>query len=82
MNSYQEFLPEAWVELIEKEKAVQELFSEFSSEEDPVPPFLFQDFRGGNLKCLRPIFALYGKPGLTLLEQLNEIDRLSQDAAH
>ena len=40
-----------------------EIFEEhdYDLEEEAVPPFLFQELRGGNIEHLRPIFALYGQ---------------------
>ena len=47
---------------------------EYHLEEEAVPPFLIQELRGGHLEHLRPLLALYGEPGLELLQGLLEID--------
>lgn len=75
------YLPEAWVPLIQGDPVLWDLFSEhdYSLEEEPVPPFLIQELRGGNLDHLRPILALYGPPGLALLEGLLEIDGAAKE---
>lgn len=78
-----EYLPDGWAEIIERDEVLTDIFSEheYDSEQEAVPPFLFQDLRGGNLERLRPIFARYGQPGLDLLSGLLEIDAASRDTA-
>lgn len=80
-NQWREFLPEKWLGAIDQDPVLEVMFSDFSDEYEPVPPFLIQDLRGGNLEHLRPICALYGQPGLRLLEGLLEIDALTRDTA-
>ena len=60
-----------------------EIFEEhdYDLEEEAVPPFLFQELRGGNIEHLRPIFALYGQTRLNMLQELLEIDEISKDTA-
>lgn len=43
MNSYHEELPEKWIEIIEKDEVLKEIWSEHHSEYEPVPEFLFQE---------------------------------------
>ena len=74
-------VPESWVPLIEADDWLRESFDEFTYEYEPVPEFLIQDLRGGELERLRPICALYGAPGLQLLANLKEIDEASRDTA-
>lgn len=81
MKAYHDYLPKAWTEIVDRDEVLKDLFSEFSSEYEPVPPFLFQDFRGGNMERLRPVFALYGPQGLDLLARLEEIDGLTRSTA-
>ena len=54
---------------------------DYNLEEEAVPPFLFQELRGGNIEHLLPIFALYGQTGLDMLQKLLEIDEISKDTA-
>lgn len=76
------YLPGKWVQIIEQDEVLLELFEEHEYEwvREAVPSFLFQDLRG-DLERLRPIFALYGKPGLDMLSGLMEIDEASRDTA-
>lgn len=77
----QEYLPDDWTEIIQQDPLLMEIFEEheYDLEEEAVPPFLFQELRGGNMEHLRPIFALYGQPGLDMLQGLLEIDESSKD---
>lgn len=79
----QEYLPDGWTELIRQDPFLMEIFEEheYDMEEEAVPPFLFQELRGGNIEHLRSIFALYGQPGLDMLQGLLEIDENSKDTA-
>ena len=83
MDECREYLPESWLEPIQQDPVLREIFEEheYDLEQEAVPPFLIQDLRGGNLKRLRPILALYGQPGLDLLQGLLEIDQASKDTA-
>lgn len=74
-------VPEAWVPLIEADEWLRESFDEFADRYEPVPEFLIQDLRGGELERLRPICALYGEPGLQLLAGLLEIEEASRETA-
>ena len=78
-----EYLPEGWTELIQQDPLLKEIFDEheYDLEMEAVPPFLIQELRGGNLDHLRPILALYGQPGLEMLQGLLEIDEASRDTA-
>lgn len=78
-----EYLPEGWLPLIEADPVLKEIFEEhdYHLEQDAVPPFLIQELRGGNLERLRPILALYGQPGLSMLEGLLEIDEAAKETA-
>ncbi|MDE6056245.1 MAG: hypothetical protein K2G55_21365, partial [Lachnospiraceae bacterium] len=75
------YLPDRWTEIIEQDPVLLDIFGEheYDLEQEAVPPFLFQDLRGGELEHLRPIFALYGQPGLDMLQGLLEIDETSKD---
>lgn len=79
----QKYLPKGWTELIQQDPLLKEIFDEheYDLEMEAVPPFLIQELRGGNLDHLRPILALYGQPGLELLENLKAIDQTAQDTA-
>ncbi len=80
MSSYHEYLPKTWAEVIDKNDILKETFSKYTiNKYCPVPDWLFQDLRGGNLKYLKPLFELYGTLGLGLLERLEEIDNLTAD---
>lgn len=79
--NWRDEVPEEWAPLIEADEWLRESFNEFSSEYEPVPEFLIQDLRGGQLERLRPICALYGEPGLQLLAGLLEIDEASRETA-
>lgn len=79
--NWRDEVPEGWVPLIEADEWLRESFDEFSNEYEPVPAFLIQDLRGGNMERLRPICALYGEPGLQLLAGLQEIDKASLDTS-
>lgn len=81
MDSYTAFVPEAWASLIAQDDLLHELFTDFSSKEEPVPPFLFQSLRGGQMARLAPICALYGQPGAALIRGLQEIDDCTRDTA-
>lgn len=78
-----EYLPESWIEPIQNDPVLWDIFSEheYDLEQEAVPPFLIQDLRGGNLEHLRPILSLYGQPGLKMLEKLLEIDEASKETA-
>lgn len=78
-----EYLPDSWPEIIQQDRLLMEIFEEhdYDLEEEAVPPFLFQELRGGNIEHLRPIFALYGQIGLDMLQKLLEIDEISKDTA-
>lgn len=80
----QEYLPDDWTEIIQQDPLLMEIFEEheYDLEEEAVPPFLFQVLRGGNMEHLRPIFALYGQPGLDMLQGLLEIDESKIGRAH
>lgn len=77
------YLPDRWTEIIQQDPLLMEIFEEheYDLENEAIPPFLFQDLRGGNIEHLRPIFALYGQPGLDMLQGLLEIDETSKDTA-
>ena len=83
MDKYREYLPQSWLEFIDRDPVLAAAFSahEYACDSEPVAPFLFQDLRGGEMERLRPIFALYGQPGLNLLRQLQEIDARCADTA-
>ena len=83
MDECQKYLPDGWTEIIQRDPVLLEIFEEheYDLEQEAVPPFLFQDLRGGELERLRPILALYGPPGLELLQGLLEIDQASRDTA-
>ena len=83
LEECREYLPDSWTELIQRDPVLKELFDahEYDLEQEAVPPFLFQDLRGGNLERLRPILSLYGQPGLDMLQGLLEIDAASRDTA-
>ena len=78
-----EYLPDGWTELIQQDPLLKEIFDEheYDLEREAVPPFLIQELRGGNMDHLRPILALYGPPGLDMLQGLLEIDEASRDTA-
>jgi len=79
--NWRDEVPEEWAPLIEADEWLRESFDEFTAEYEPVPVFLIQDLRGGELERLRPILALYGEPGLQLLANLQEIDEASRETA-
>lgn len=83
LEECREYLPDGWTELIQQDPLLLEIFEEheYDLEMEAVPPFLIQDLRGGNLERLRPILALYGQPGLDMLQGLLEIDAASRDTA-
>ncbi|MCI8423476.1 MAG: hypothetical protein HFF50_08090 [Lawsonibacter sp.] len=83
LDECEEYLPHGWTERIRRDPLLWEIFEdhEYELEMEAVPPFLIQALRGGNLDHLRPILALYGPPGLALLENLKAIDAASQDTA-
>lgn len=83
LDECREYLPDGWTELIQQDPLLKEIFDEheYDLEQEAVPPFLIQDLRGGNLEHLRPILALYGPPGLEMLQGLLEIDEASRDTA-
>lgn len=83
LDECREYLPDGWTELIQQDPLLKEIFDEheYDLEMEAVPPFLIQELRGGNLDRLRPILALYGQPGLDMLQGLLEIDEASRDTA-
>ncbi|RHR51494.1 hypothetical protein DWX10_18155 [Clostridium sp. AF18-27] len=83
MDKYREYLPQSWLAFIDRDPVLAAAFSAhiYACDSEPVAPFLFQDLRGGEMERLRPIFALYGQPGLNLLRQLQEIDTRTRDTA-
>lgn len=80
MATYHKDLPEKWIEIIEKDEVLKEIWDDHYSEYEAVPEFLFQALRG-DMGRLKPIFALYGKPGLEMYAKLEEIDALTVDTA-
>ena len=66
IDECKKYLPNRWAEIIQQDPLLMEIFEEhdYDLEEEAVPPFLFQELRGGNIEHLRPIFALYGQTGL------------------
>ena len=82
IDECKKYLPNRWAEIIQQDPLLMEIFEEhdYDLEEEAVPPFLFQELRGGNIE-LRPIFALYGQTGLNMLQELLEIDEISKDTA-
>ena len=68
IDECKKYLPNRWAEIIQQDPLLMEIFEEhdYDLEEEAVPPFLFQELRGGNIEHLRPIFALYGQTGLSL----------------
>ena len=83
LDECREYLPDGWIEPIQQDPLLKEIFEEheYDLEMEAVPPFLIQELRGGNMDHLRPILALYGPPGLELLENLKAIDQTAQDTA-
>lgn len=83
LEECREYLPDGWIEPIQQDPLLKEIFEEheYDLEMEAVPPFLIQELRGGNLERLRPILALYGPPGLEMLENLKTIDWAAQDTA-
>ena len=83
MDKYREYLPQSGLAFIDRDPMLAAAFSahKYACDSEPVAPFLFQDLRGGEMERLRPIFALYGQPGLNLLRQLQEIDTRTRDTA-
>ena len=79
MNLYHKDLPEKWIDIIEKDEVLKEIFLE-CAEYEPVPDFLFQELRG-DLTRLKPVFELYGTAGLEMFAKLEEIDALTRDTA-
>ena len=77
------YLPDSWLPVLEADPVLWDIFSEheYHLEEEAVPPFLIQELRGGHLEHLRPLLALYGEPGLELLQGLLEIDEAARDTA-
>ena len=69
IDECKKYLPNRWAEIIQQDPLLMEIFEEhdYDLEEEAVPPFLFQELRGGNIEHLRPIFALYGQTGLNEL---------------
>ncbi|MCI8852796.1 MAG: hypothetical protein HFI32_04740 [Lachnospiraceae bacterium] len=83
ISECQKYLPQSWTEIIEQDQVLLDIFEEheYDLEQEAVPPFLFQDLRGGDLERLSPIFALYGQSGQHMLQGLLEIDEASRDTA-
>ena len=71
IDECKKYLPNRWAEIIQQDPLLMEIFEEhdYDLEEEAVPPFLFQELRGGNIEHLRPIFALYGQTGLNMLQE-------------
>lgn len=78
MSTYHKDLPKSWIEIIEKDEILKELFAEYFSEYEPVPEFLFQELRG-DLDRIKPIFELYGENGIEMYEKILEIDILTKN---
>ena len=83
IDECKKYLPNRWAEIIQQDPLLMEIFKEhdYDLEEEAVPPFLFQELRGGNIEHMRPIFALYGQTGLNMLQELLEIDEISKDTS-
>lgn len=59
IDECKKYLPNRWAEIIQQDPLLMEIFEEhdYDLEEEAVPPFLFQELRGGNIEHLRPIFC-------------------------
>lgn len=67
--SYHKDLPQSWIEIIEKDVVLKGIWEEHDSEYEAVPEFLF-GLIGDELERLRPVFALYGEPGIDMYEKI------------
>lgn len=74
--AYHKDLPRCWIEIIEKDEVLKELWEDQNSEYEAVPEFLFGNV-WGDIERVKPIFALYGEPGLALYEKILEIEALT-----
>lgn len=74
--AYHKDLPESWIEIIEKDEVLKELWEDHNSEYEAVPEFLFGSV-WGEIERLKPIFALYGAPGFAVYEKILEIEALT-----
>ena len=78
---YHKDLPETWIEIIEQDEVLKEIWEDdILDESEQVPEFLFQAVRG-QMERIKPIFALYGEIGLEMYEKLKEIDTLTAEMA-
>ncbi len=75
---YHKDLPKKWIDIIENDGVLKEIWEEHYSEYEAVPEFLFQSLRG-EMYRIKPIFALYGESGLEMYEKLAEIEALTAD---
>lgn len=77
---YHKDLPKKWIDIIENDEVLKEIWEEHYFEYEAVPEFLFQSLRG-EMYRIKPIFALYGELGLEMYEKLAEIEALTIDTA-
>lgn len=75
--TYHKDLPTTWIEIIEKDAVLKELWADHYSEYEAVPEFLFGSV-WGEIWRLKPIFALYGESGLAMYEKLLEVEALTE----
>lgn len=75
--AYHSDLPESWIEIIEKDSVLKELWAGHSSEYEAVPDFLF-GLLWDELERLKPIFALYGEAGMDMYDKIIELKALTE----
>ena len=74
--AYHKDLPESWIEIIEKDPVLKGLWADHNSEYEAVPEFLL-GLIGDEFERLKPIFALYGEPGIDMYEKIVEMKALA-----
>ncbi len=74
--TYHKDLPQTWIEIIEKNEVLKELWADHNSEYEAVPEFLFGSL-WDELERLEPIFALYGEPGMEMYKKILEVKALT-----
>ena len=73
--NYHKDLPQSWIQIIESDEILKNIWAENHSEYEAVPEFLF-GMLWDELYRLKPIFALYGDAGMDMYEKISEINLL------
>lgn len=73
--AYHNDLPQSWISIIEEDFVLNEIWANHNSQYEAVPEFLFGSI-WDEIERVQPIFALYGKAGITMYDRILELKAL------